>query len=270
MDEARAVQSELYTAARSGDRALLFIVASEGHADCIAPLLAPGADLEAASMSGWTPLMLAARNGHVACVEAVLRADPLVVANSEMPAHAAAEQGLTSALQQLLTAGPAAALHQDAQGRTPLAAALDAWCFDVAHYLLAEAPLPKTGEVLKLLAAQRWWAEPLYAALMARQRLTAAEWDAVPSPCAGLATALPAVLGRSTDDAALLLRHLRSSEPRHVRAALLCLLLRQRRPGISFDSALQVLELALAEPSQFFVPAKPSRAQQTLRSLCNH
>ncbi|KXZ45878.1 hypothetical protein GPECTOR_49g462 [Gonium pectorale] len=65
----------------------LLIAAKNGHVDAIRALLQAGANREAANKTGWTALHIAAQNGHVAAVAALLKAG----ANKE----AAKENGAT-------------------------------------------------------------------------------------------------------------------------------------------------------------------------------
>ncbi len=59
-------------------QALLFDAATQGRTDMIAPLVAAGADVNAYDARGFTPLILAAYDGHLDTVEALIsaKADP--------------------------------------------------------------------------------------------------------------------------------------------------------------------------------------------------
>ena len=63
----------------------------------------------------------------------------------------------------------------------------------------------------------------LYALVASRQPLLPAEWARVPAPCPGLGAALPAVLHRSADEAARLVRRLQPADQVRLRALALCL-----------------------------------------------
>ena len=68
--------------------------------------------------------------------------------------------------------------------------------------------------------------------------LSAAEWQRVPAPCAGLGAALPDVLARSDAEPALLVQHLPEASKQRLRMAALCLGRAQRRHGASLPAPL--------------------------------
>lgn len=83
------------------------------------------------------------------------------------------------------------------------------------------------------LSLQRW--QGLGVCLrVSRQPLTPTDWARVPTPCPGLAAALPAVLARSEAGAALLVRHLPAGDRERLRTAAQCV----RRTGRVLGSAL--------------------------------
>jgi len=114
---------------------------------------------------------------------------------------------------------------------------------EAAHCLLAEGPLLPAGQLLDMLA--RYCRDgnsalplyggnsvlPLYPVIAARQPLTAAEWERVPDACPGLGAALPAVLARSAQEAALLVRRLPPADRQRLCTTAMCLGCAQRRPG---------------------------------------
>ena len=89
---------------------------------------------------------------------------------------------------------------------------------------------------------------PLCVDVVAGHPLTAADWQLVPSPWAGLATALPAVLERSPAEAALLVAHLPTAERRRLRTAALALHRTQAVAGAALPQPLvwRILTLALS------------------------
>ncbi|KXZ44156.1 hypothetical protein GPECTOR_72g603 [Gonium pectorale] len=52
----------------------LYVAAQNGHLEAIVALLQAGANKDAAREDGWTPLHIAAQNGHVAVLAALLQA----------------------------------------------------------------------------------------------------------------------------------------------------------------------------------------------------
>ncbi|KXZ44527.1 hypothetical protein GPECTOR_66g255 [Gonium pectorale] len=86
----------------------LQIAAKNGHVEAIAALLHAGANKEVATKTGCTPLCIAAQNGHVEAIAALLQAG----ANKEVatkdgwtPLHIAAKNGHVEAIAALLQAG---------------------------------------------------------------------------------------------------------------------------------------------------------------------
>ncbi|KAL4435618.1 hypothetical protein ABPG77_002581 [Micractinium sp. CCAP 211/92] len=199
--------------------------ASFGRLGCVAALLAGGARLEACSYYGFTPLFCAASANHTACVAALLAAgaSPLAAnARARALVHGAAERGATDALRLLLAAQPEAVLVKSRAGKLPLELTFPGRHLDAARCLLTDGALPPAAEALAALAGTGTWAQPLYATLAARQPLSALEWELVPAPCSGLGAALPAVLARSVDEAALLMRRLPPADVARMRAVALC------------------------------------------------
>lgn len=213
----------------------LMRAADGGHSACVAALLADGADPTALSSWSWSALHAAARCGSVQCVAQCLAAGGSPLAADKglwTPLHVAAFEGHVAVMRQLFAAAPAAALAQDAEGRTPLGTALDASQITAALRLLSEGPLQPASLLLAMLRRRGDAALPLYAAVAARQPLTAGEWELVPSPCPGLAAALPAVLARSPEEAAQLVRRLAPAERQRLQLAALSLARAQRAHGV--------------------------------------
>lgn len=90
----------------------------------------------------------------------------------------------------------------------------------------------------------------LYVPLLARSPLNAHEWAEVPCPCAGLGAALPAVVERSVDEAALLVQRLPPADRERLRCAALCLHRTQRALSAPLPTPLawRLLALSAAEP----------------------
>ncbi|KAL4425174.1 hypothetical protein ABPG75_009190 [Micractinium tetrahymenae] len=205
-----------------------------------------------------TPLAVAAARERVKCMEALLAAgaDPMACSSGRFSAmHAAAIAGSVPAMRLLLAGHPEAAIVEDGIGRIPLSHELPRHSnMSAAKCLLEEGAPPPADKALALLAkaliplgtANSMAVQPLYAALVARQPLTAEQWAQVPSPCAGLGAALPAVLERSTAEAALLVQHLCAEERARLRAAAICLSQGRGLPALPTPLLLRVLALALA------------------------
>lgn len=198
-----------------------------GHVECARLLLNAGADVTAQSRSGWRPLHLAALDGHAAVISLLLAAgaDPLAASDSNsVPLHLAAMVEPAESVRILAQAAPEAAGSRNIRGRAPFDHSLRVRNLEAARCLLAcGAPPQQASEMLLRLHTCGGWAQPLFAALAARQPLTPAEWARVPTPCAGIGAALPAVLERSEMEAALLVRHLSTAEQQRLRTFALCL-----------------------------------------------
>ena len=157
--------------------------------------------------------------------------------------HGAVLGDCPAAARLLVEAAPRAALVRDGSRRTPLEAALLFLRFGVARCLLERpAALPPAADVLRWLTAAsgpRWRMPPaLFAVLAARQQLGPDEWARMPSPCLGLAAALPAVLARGEAEAALLVALLPAADRQRLRTAALCLRRTERVHGVELPPAL--------------------------------
>lgn len=235
-----------------GYRQPLHGAAARGQAVCVQILLEAGADPRARTITGATPLSEAATNGDSACVAALLAggADPTAADNAGWTAaHDAAFNGRVAPLRLLLAAEPGLASVTGA-ARLPLAYALGTDQLAAARCLLEQGALPPPCQVLALLGNHQPGASvhPLYAVLAARAPLAPNEWQLVPHPCRGMGAALPAVLSRSTREAAALVSRLEPTERLRLRTAALSLTRAQRVQGVQLPAPIlgRVLALAMA------------------------
>ena len=240
------------------EAAALHHAAINGHVECVAALLRRGAEVNMLDSDEATPLHWAAESGEQACAAALLAAggEPLAAdAEGCTPLHCAAVQDHVHLLRVLLPANPKAALLQNSDLFTPLDVALTNGRHAAAQWLLEQAPLQPTGEILESLAAAEAGAaaeggaeqrvHPLYACLAARAALTARQWACFPTPCTRLGAALPAVLARSAGEAALLMRHLTNVEQQRLRTLALCLHCAATRPPLRRRARLPLLPTPL-------------------------
>jgi len=253
-------------------RTALYKACCGGHAECAALLLKAGADPNAATdpdrppnIGGRRPLHAAACCGDAECLSALLQAgaDPTALDSAlRPPLFYAALFCQADGVRQLLRAAPQAALMRDQWGETALQQC--SYCtfsgslsppqaIEVAHCLMAEAPLPPALESLavlrRVLSCAREWALPLFAVLVARQPLTPSDWELLPLPCPGLGSALPAVLARSDFEARMLVAHLPPHERRRLRTLALCLARAQRSgqlPLLPTSLNLRLLALSVS------------------------
>lgn len=250
----------------------LHMAAWHGHAQCVATLVAAGASVSATAHRNLTPLHMAAlgnTQAHAECVTLLLTAgaDPLAKTEAgETAHHLAAQRGAVWALRRLLMAAPTAALAVDSFNRTPLDNALVSahcdppgrWtrnCTASAFVLLQHSPphLERLGAVLTYLATKDRWSRLLYAPLLLRHPLTAAQWELIPPnlPCLGVA--LPSVMERSQADAPQLVRRMTGADRQHLRTTALCLGAAQRNgtlPQLPSDIVRLVLLQAAAQHGQ--------------------
>ena len=262
--------------ARGGDGMTpLHKAAFNGQAGCVAALLAVGADTRARTGDGATPLHGAAYNGCAACVAALLAAGsrPSAVDNGlQTPLHTAAYYNRVPALR-LLAADPAAAALRNSTGRTPLQVALRWACIGAARCLLELGAVQPAGELLAEIEQVPSWRvdvkSRLYSLVAAHQPLTPAQWARVPSPSPALGAALPAVLGRFTTEARLLVQHLSPMDRERLRVLALCLARAQRQgdiPLLPADVAGRLLAWSPIHSPTFCSPGQPSRRRAPPRS----
>lgn len=230
----------------------LHMAAAQGNADCLQALTAAGADVNATNEGGCTALHAAAMHGQVASIEMLLfaGANPMLTSpRNGTPLHWAADAGYTEAARQLIAAAPQAATTYDCAGSTPVAGAVHGGFFDTALILLQEGPLQPAGELLAALSSvpveHQPQLHPHFAAIASRLPLTAQQWELVPQPCGALVAALPSVMVRSVDEAALLVRHLLPEQRERLRTAALALVHAQRRCQLSLPTSVVCSILAL-------------------------
>lgn len=226
------------------DWTLMHSAACGGCAPAVEALLrlAPEAPMRAATMvdagiGGCLPLHFACNYGHPGAARLLLQAAPDTAAaadSSGMTAlHYAALSGDPATVALVLEAAPLAALALDSVGRRPLQVALKAVRYArgaptlAAALAAARVLLPASGldldQMLAVLCEGEDPGHALFVDLAASSALSAEQWQHVPTPCAGLARALPAVLPRSQAEAGRLVRHLPDAERERLRAAALSL-----------------------------------------------
>lgn len=190
----------------------------------------------ALTTAGDTPLHYAATCGSPEAVRLLLGAAPsaaqlAATANMHgvLPLHHAARRGCAATVQLLLQAAPGTAAALTHEHQLPLD-----WAFwlssrrvggPLAHIasLLIAAPGQPPHDLLQCLNRHTPEALPLFAQVAAHYPLSPPDWQLIPSPCPGLAAALPTVLERSEAEAALLVARLPAAERRGLRIAALAL-----------------------------------------------
>ena len=130
-----------------GESTALHEAALAGDSQSIDQLLAEGEPVDAADLTGQTPLMLAATRGNVGAVRALLDRGADVNAadlSRETPLHMAAIFGNAQVVAELLARG-AAVDRRDSCGRTPFQLAAGAGRKDIAKLLIDHAADLKTA-----------------------------------------------------------------------------------------------------------------------------
>ena len=131
----------------------LFLAAKQGHVKAVAALLARGANPNATAMESWTPLHIAAAKGHTAVVTELLKHGAKANAltdRGETALQWAAANGNTAIVKDLVQIGKADLRVLNMEGKTPLHLAAEGAHLETVKYLLsAGAPvnaLDKKGE----------------------------------------------------------------------------------------------------------------------------
>jgi ankyrin repeat protein len=118
---AALLRAGVLMAADSNGRCPIHLAAGNGHIQCVAELLAAGADVNSCDESGMAPLHWVANRGGVALAEVLINAGADVNKRNKdgwSPLHWAARAGRSDVSQMLLAAG-ADACACNHLGRTP-------------------------------------------------------------------------------------------------------------------------------------------------------
>lgn len=228
----------------------LHLAIQRGHTEVVRRLLqaAPAAAMRRYRDSQWQldsrwqlPLHVAVRAGNIDIVGLLAAAAPAAIATQDafgrtpLRLALATHQGSTqeALVRHLVAALPA--LGNDAAQQQLLLREVEG-CLASSRIGAARALLacmPCSPALLELLSdydvGGSGTERSLFADLVERQPLSQAEWDVVPFPCPGLASALPTVLARSEAEAGQLVAHLSPGEQRCLRTAALCLHRASRR-----------------------------------------
>eukprot|EP00887_Chlorella_sp_A99_P001698 scaffold8.g1698.t1 len=243
---------------RKGGLLPLHYAAEGGHMAVVQLLLdAAPAAASTGDAARQLPLHLAARRGHAAAVELLLAAAPgaasATACEGDLPLYWASTGGHADVVALLLAAAPDTERHRVIAGRFSLRrlAFHDAWRhLAVARVMLERSTAPPAEILDDLLAVGRsvgaihtpdWGV--LFADLAASRALSPADWARLPTPCPGLARALPAVLARSPAEAAQLVARLPDAARGRLRALGLSL---QRRLRLELPESIVQRILAAA------------------------
>lgn len=230
----------------AGVTPLLAACRAGAHPEAVRLLLeaAPQAATMACATTNQLPIHVAAvsHNGGQA-MQLLLQAAPQTAtardSDGRMPLHHAARVVRVASVRALLAADPAAACAVDSCGRMPLVEVLDILARQdnrsAANYIrevafcIADCMPPAAALAVASGYPHAHACLPLFPHIATRHALDASQWQLVPTPCPGLAAALPAVFNRSTVEAALLVAHLPPSERHRLRIFALCLARTQRQ-----------------------------------------
>jgi ankyrin repeat protein len=129
----------------------LHVAACEGHVPVVKTLFEAGADKEAATSNGYTPLNVAACEGHVAVVAALVEAGADKEASSAdggTPLHQAAYQGHVEVVTALVALGADIGALTDG-GETPLQVSIRRGHHHVARVLRGAMALERSARTKK-------------------------------------------------------------------------------------------------------------------------
>lgn len=220
----------------------LHAAASRLRTAVIAVLIALGGQAAALQQNklGETPLLTAVRSSQLgedaAAIQLLLVANPAAAVmpdtSGTLPLHVSAAYGAPALVGLLLAAAPQVALQADSRGLLPFDRSLQRLstapagpdrrrALESARSLLPAHDAPYLLTALRRPTVNADRVERLFADLAERHPLTAEQYAQVPMPCAGLASALAAVLIRSEAEAALLARHLTPATRQRLRRRVL-------------------------------------------------
>eukprot|EP00887_Chlorella_sp_A99_P001704 scaffold8.g1704.t1 len=245
----------------------LHLAARRGRAAALELLLAAAPQAASvADRSGWLPLHLAAFQGDTAAVGLLPSAAPQAASVADgcgcLPLHWAAQRGHEEVVELLLGTAPETKRRRTAFDELALH-----WAVTYAHLpaarvlvecstvppaeliadLLTAVDAPRPRGSLPTLEQRQKTAHALIADLAIGRALSPADWARLPTPCPGLARALPAVLERSPAEAAQLVAHLPAFARGRLRTLALSLARVQRRLGLELPESV-VRRILLAAP----------------------
>eukprot|EP00887_Chlorella_sp_A99_P001679 scaffold8.g1679.t1 len=242
-------------------RTPLHDAAEQGDVAAVRRILAaaPG-DAMAATTTGILPLHMACLRGHTAAAELLLAAAPEAALattqhGSWLPLHYAARYGHTALVGLLLGAAPDTERRRTVEGESALFLAAFNGHLHATCILLERSTAAPAGLIVDLVVAKNtpFTLMPAHevflqlADLAARRALSPADWAALPTPCPGLARALPAILARSPAEAAQLVAHLPAAARGRLHALLLSLARVQRQLRLELPEAVVRRILAAAQ-----------------------
>jgi hypothetical protein len=135
----------------------LYVAACEGHVAVVTALVEAGADKEAADADGCTPLHVAACEGHVAVVKTLVEAGAdkeAADADGCTPLHVAACEGHVAVVTALVTLGADIGALTDG-GETPLQVSIRCGHHHVARVLRGAMALERSARIKKEAEAKK-------------------------------------------------------------------------------------------------------------------
>lgn len=216
-----------------------------GHSAVVQLLLRAAPETAARAVGAYTssPLQCAALSDDRETILQLVAAAPQMLTartpSGLLPLHVACAMGRVAATRLLLAAAPETALACAVEGSSPFHCSIGflrgaaAQSQDTpARLTIVRLMLPHVPPHVSLPAltsSNSNLALSLYPTLVAAWPLTPTQWQQVPSPCPGLAAALPAVMPRSGAEAASLVAHLPATDRARLRTAALALHRSQHR-----------------------------------------